>query len=117
MAGKNYPISFPQGAPFTRTFTVAIDSTPWDFDGYTARMQVRESFDSAEPTLTLTTEDGGITFGVTPGEFTVTVDAETSEDTPAGNYVYDLEVESDDGTVTRLLPTAPFTVTPGVTRD
>ena len=47
----------------------------------------------------------------------VTVDAETSEDTPAGNYVYDLEVESAGGEVTRLLPTAPFTVTPGVTRD
>ena len=116
MTQKNYPIRFAQGATFTRTFTVAIDSTPWDFTGYTARMMVRESFDSAEPTLTLTTEDGGIEFGETTGTFTVTVDAATSEDTPAGSYVYDLEVESAGGEVTRLLPTATFTVTPGVTR-
>lgn len=115
MASKNYPILFAQGATFTRTFTVTIDGIAWDFEGYTARMQVRESFDSPAAVLTLTTENGGIEFGETTGTFTVTVDAETSEELPAAAYVYDLEVEIG-GTVTRLLPTAPFTVTPGVTR-
>lgn len=118
MAAKNYPILFAQGATFERTFTVSIDGVPWNFSGYSARMQVRQSFDSDIAVLTLTTTNGGIAFGEDdPGTFTVLVDAETSESLPAAAYVYDLEVESPDGTVTRLLPTAAFTVTPGVTRN
>lgn len=115
MAQKNYPMTVPQGATFTRTFTVAIDNVPWNFDGYTAAMQVRESFDSTTANLTLTTENGGIEFGETAGTFTVTITAEQTDDLGAGSYVYDLEV-ANSGIVTRLLPTAAFTVTPGVTR-
>lgn len=115
MAQKNYPMTVPQGATFTRTFTVAIDNVPWDFGGYTAAMQVRQSFDSTAANLTLTTENGGIEFGETAGTFTVTITAEQTDDLDAGNYVYDLEVSTGE-TVTRLLPTAPFNVLPGVTR-
>lgn len=113
MAQKNFPILFAQGATYDRTFTVTLDGDPWDFTGYIARMQVRQSFDSPTAVLSLTSGDG-ISFGA--GTFTISVDAVTSEGIPAGSYVYDLEVEYE-GVVTRLLPTASFTVTPGVTRD
>lgn len=113
MAAKNYPMVVPQGTTFSRTFEVAIDGTPWDFTGYTAAMQVRASFDSVDAVLTLTDEDG-ITIG--EGSFEVMIPADVTEEIAAGSYVYDLEVTSAGGEVTRLLPTAPFVVTPGVTR-
>jgi hypothetical protein len=112
---KNYPMVVPQGATFTRTFDVSIDAVPWDFTGYSARMMVRESFDSTVPILSLTNFDG-ITID-DAGSITVTIPADVTEALEAGSYVYDLEVESAGGEVTRLLPTASFTVTPGVTRD
>lgn len=115
MASKNYPMIVPQGATFTRTFTITIDGVAWDFTGYTAAMMVRESFDSVLPALSLSDGDG-IALN-SSGEITVTITATQTEDLAAGSYVYDLEVTAPNGTITRLLPTAPFTVTPGVTRD
>jgi hypothetical protein len=114
MAQKNYPMNVPQGATFTRTFEVSIDGTPWNLTGYTAAMQVRQSFDSTVAVLTLTSEDG-ITIDDT-GSFTVLITAEQTNDLDAGSYVYDLELVSADDVVTRILPTAPFNVSPGVTR-
>lgn len=116
MVAKNYPMVVPQGATFARTFTVTIDGVPWDFTGYGALMQVRESFDSVEAALTLGTFNGMIALGDEQGTITVEIDADTTDALEAGSYVYDLEVTSAGGEVTRILPTAPFTVTPGVTR-
>jgi hypothetical protein len=114
MAQKNYPMVVPQGATYTRTFTVTIDGVPWNFTGYSAAMMVRESFDSIEPVLSLTNFDG-LTID-DAGAITVTIPADVTDALAAGSYVYDLEVTAPDETVTLLLPTAPFTVTPGVTR-
>lgn len=116
MASKNYPMIVPQGATFTRTFTVTIDNVLWDFTGYSALMQIRQSFDSEVAALTLGTFNGMIALGDEDGTITIEIDADTTEALEAGSYVYDLEVTSAGGEVTRLLPTAPFTVTPGVTR-
>lgn len=115
MASKNYPMIVAQGATYSRTFTVTIDAAPWDFTGYTAAMMVRESFDSELPTLSLSDGDG-ITLGGAAGTIDVEITATQTEDLAAGSYVYDLEVTSAGGEVTRILPTAPFTVMPGVTR-
>lgn len=114
MAQENYPIKFRAGTTYTRTFTVTIDGVPWNFTGYTAAMQVRQSFDSVDAVLTLTNFDG-ITLADELGEITVTIAAEVSAGITPGDYVYDLEVEYE-GVVTQILPTAAFTLKPAVTR-
>ena len=116
MAQRNYPMNVPQGATFTRTFTVTIDGDPWNFTGYSALMQVRESFDSPVAAITLGTFNGMIALGDEQGTITLTIDADTTDNLTAGAYVYDMEVTSAGGEVTRILPTAPFNVLPGVTR-
>ena len=74
-----------------------------DLTGYTARMQFRSSVGSTTVLASATTEDGRIALGGALG----TVDIEFSEaDTAAFDFVsavYDLELESASGFVTRLL--------------
>lgn len=112
MAQSSYPIRFRAGTTFSRTFTVTIDGVPWDFTGYSAAMQVRQSFDSSVAVLTLTDLDG---INVGNGFLEVHIPADVSADIAPGDYVYDLEVESGSF-VTQILPTASFTLLPAVTR-
>jgi hypothetical protein len=104
----------PQGATFKRSLTLRINNRLVNLSGYTARMQVRESYDSPAYLLSLTTASG-ITLGGSLGTIDLRIsDAETSS-TRAGTYVYDLEIISPDSDVTRLIQ-GKFKVTPEVTR-
>jgi hypothetical protein len=72
--------------------------------GYTARMHVRESIESANPTLSLTTENGRIVVYGSQGRFDLTVSAIDMTGISAGKYIYDLEVIAPvTGIVTRLM--------------
>jgi hypothetical protein len=72
--------------------------------GYTARMHVRESIESANPTLSLTTENGRIVVYGSEGRFDLTVSAIDMTGISAGKYIYDLEVVAPvTGIVTRLM--------------
>ncbi len=62
------------------------------FSGYTARMQVRPSYDSSNVILELTTENGGIELGQTDGSIALYVDDVVMVTIPEGIYVYDLEL-------------------------
>jgi hypothetical protein len=62
------------------------------FNGYTARMQVRPSYDSSNVILELTTENGGIELGQTDGSIALYVDDIVMITIPEGIYVYDLEL-------------------------
>lgn len=77
---------------------------PVNLAGYEARMQVRANLAAADTILDLTTDPGGgITLGGSEGVITITVDA---ADTAALNFtsaVYDLELLSPTGVVTRLM--------------
>lgn len=103
----------PQGATFNKTLTWRIDEVTVDLAGYTARMQVRENYKSPAAKLDLTTENGGIVLGA-EGLITLEIDAATTAALKARDYVYDLELVTND-TVYRLLE-GKFTVTPEVTR-
>jgi hypothetical protein len=84
--------------------------------GYTARLNVRETYSSASAILTLTTENNGITLGGAAGTITLTASATTTAALTAPfSGVYDLELVSGGGVVTRLLE-GVATVSPEVTR-
>lgn len=76
---------------------------PVDLTGYTARMHIRKSVSSAEILHLLTTENGKIQLTPAEGRIVLSV---TATDTAALTFtsaVYDLELVSPSGYVTRLL--------------
>ena len=113
MSAGIYNIKADQGSTFVFKFTITTDDAAWNLDGYSARMQVRASAQSSATILSLvsTTNISLTNLGVV----TVTVDAATMASIPSGTFVYDLEVQSSSGIVTRLLQ-GKFIVTPEVTR-
>jgi hypothetical protein len=82
--------------------------------GYSAAMSVKNSPTSVSTIVSLTSANGRITVGTTDGKFTLNLTAAETTALAAGNYVYDLEVTSPGGVVTRLLE-GGFTVYEGVT--
>lgn len=127
MRAGNYNITCEQGSTFSRLLEIeepdlAADPTgatftPFDLSGYTARMQVRRTIESTNYLVYLTTENGGLE--VNPGgEETNQIqifmsDAVTASIDTSG--VYDIEIISADGTVSRVLQ-GIFNLSPEVTR-
>ena len=98
-----YDITIYQGATFSQVLTWKDSSgSLLNLTGYTARMMARSSIDGATPFLTLTTENGGIALGGVAGTITLSMSAAaTSALSQSG--VYDLELISAGGIVTRLM--------------
>jgi len=109
-----YNITCPQGATFDRTFTISVSGTPMNLTGYSAAMQVRETYDSSTPTISLT-NGSGITLGGTAGTIAVLISSTASAAITEGFYQYDLEITSGGGVKDRILQ-GKFVVTPEVTR-
>jgi hypothetical protein len=97
MSGK-YNIVADQGATFNLNFTVATDGTPWNLTGYTFAMQVRRSSNDANTLLNITSATM-----TSVGSVAVTVSATTMNTVPPGRWVYDIELTSSGGQVTRIL--------------
>lgn len=109
-----YNITCPQGATFDKTFTVSLDGSPKDFTGFSAALQVRETFDSTSTVVSLT-NGSGITLGGVLGTIQVVIASTATAAIPAGYYSYDLEITSGAGVKDRLLE-GKFVVTPEITR-
>lgn len=97
-----YDFSIDQGS----TVVVPIvwkdsDGSPIDLTGYTARMQLKTSY-SASPALSLTSTSG-ISLTTTTGEITITMTATQTASLSAVTYLYDLELVSSAGVVTKLI--------------
>ena len=108
-------LTFSQGATWKLAMTYTNStSDPIDLPNYTARMQARQSYDSGTPVLSLT-NGSGIALGGTAGTIDLLVDAVTSAAIAAAQYVYDLEIESASGEVSRVVQ-GTLIVTPEVTR-
>ena len=116
-----YNIFCQQGATFTRIIDLqypdAVDPTifyPYDLTGFTARMQVRRTISSTTKIVELTTENGRIEIDGEEGRIILTMGPSvTSSITSSG--VYDLEIQSDDGVVSRVIQ-GSFTLSEEVTR-
>jgi hypothetical protein len=97
-------------------------AAPVDLTGYTARMQVRKTFDSDDVIVELTTTNGRITLGdplPTDGVILLEIEATATDDLPATlsdrKWRYDLELVPAGGQVRRLMQ-GKFIVSLEVTR-
>lgn len=102
-----YNFNVPQGSDYSLSFTIA----GYNLTTYTAKMQVRTEYGSPIAMLTLT-NGSGITLG--NGTFVVNITNAQSNTLLLGTWVYDLEIVSAGGLITRLIQ-GRFTVTPQVT--
>lgn len=108
-------LTLSQGATWKLALTYQnANGTPIDLTNYTARMQARPSYDSSTVSLNLT-NGSGITLGGTAGTINLLVGATTTASIGAAQYVYDMELVSGSGEVTRLIE-GTLIVTPEVTR-
>lgn len=101
MAAGVYNLVIEQGATFTLPIKVTMDLT-----GYSARMQIRSEVGSPTAHLTLTSAPAGgivISAGATESTIELTIPATTSSAFTFTKGVYDLEITSSGGVVTRLL--------------
>ena len=111
MAAGKYDFTLEQGTTFSREITVQDSGSAMNLTGYTPRMQMRSTHDSSTIALTITASISNATQGKISLSATDTLTSAVEE----GIYVYDLEIESSGGTVTRLME-GNVTVTPEVTR-
>jgi hypothetical protein len=122
-----YNITCEQGSSFLRVLEIQqpdLEADPtgqtfedFDLTGYTARMQVRRTIDSASALVTLTTENLGLE--INPTEDTINMikmsmaASVTASITSSG--VYDLEIVDITGFVSKVVK-GVFTLVPEVTR-
>jgi hypothetical protein len=107
MLPATLPLTIPQGTDQTFTFTIA----GYDLTTYTAKLQARTQYGAKTAFVTLT-NGSGITLG--NGSFTWTFTNAQTNLFPLGRWVYDFEITSGGGQVTRLIQ-GSMTVTPQVT--
>jgi hypothetical protein len=115
-AVASHDLTIPAGATYSQTINWKTGS-PAAFvntTGFSARMQLRTSYSAATASLELTTTNGRISL-TNAGVITLSLTATETAALAAGRYVYDLEMVSSGGQVTRLLE-GVVTVSPEVTR-
>lgn len=115
MAATTYDILIEQGATYSQLITYKDNGVAVNLTGYTARMQVRSTLESATTVVELTTANSRIALGGTAGTITLTISATDTAALTAGRGVYDLELVSGSGIVTRLLQ-GVATISRNVTR-
>ena len=111
MAAGKYNFTLEQGATFSREITVQDSGSAMNLTGYTPRMQMRSTHDSSSIALTFDTSISN----ASQGKIQISKAATDTAAIEEGIYVYDLEIESGGGTITRLME-GNVTVTPEVTR-
>ena len=110
---KNFLVE--QGATYSQVITYKEAGVAINLTGYTARLQVRSTLESASTVVELTTANGRIVLGGAAGTITLTISATDTAALTAGRGVYDLELVSGSGIVTRLLQ-GVATISRNVTR-
>lgn len=105
MAAGVYDIYIEQGADFDLPLIWKDSSnTPINLTGYSARMQIREHFDSDDYLLALDSGAlGGITLGGVTGVLEVFIPASVTANIPQISAVYDIELISASGAVYRFI--------------
>lgn len=96
-----YNITAYQGATYDLSLTWTIGGTAVDLTNYSAAMQVRTAANATATVFSLT-NGTGITLGGTAGTIGINIDSTAMGAAAAGQYVYDLELNSGSE-VTRLI--------------
>ena len=97
-----YNFTAGQGETFDRTVTWTIDDVAVNLTGYTARLQIRKTHKSTSAVVSLT-QASGLTLGGAAGTIEIVISATATAALDPGRYVYDLELVSAGGVVTRVL--------------
>lgn len=99
----NWNLTIYKGGTFYYTLAWTDQSnTPINLTGYSAKMMVRPSVDSASAIITLSS-GSGITLGGSAGTIALNIPSTTTATLPAIMAVYDLEVISPAGNVDFLI--------------
>jgi hypothetical protein len=102
-------LTIDQGSAFESSVDVTgADGSAIDLTTYTVRGQIRKSYQSSTAVDFVTTKNAD-------GEIGLSITSSTSGGIKAGRYVYDVEIESSAGVVTRVLE-GQVEVTPRVTQ-
>ena len=111
MSAGTYNFILEQGATFNRILTLKENNAVMNLTGYSVASKMRSTHDSSTVvgtfTCTISNASGGI--------ITISMTSSTTANIEEGMYVYDLEITSSGGTVTRLME-GNITVNPEVTR-
>ena len=111
MSAGTYNFILEQGATFNRQLTVKDDGSVMDLTGYSVASKMRSTHDSSTVVGTFTCTISNATGGI----ITMSMTNSTTGAIEEGIYVYDLEMTSGGGVVTRLME-GTVTVNPEVTR-
>ena len=106
-----------QGATFGQTLTLKDSSgTVVNLSGYaSAEMDLRENPDATDPIISLTTANSRIALGGTAGTVVLSITASDTAGLTASDGVFDLEITSGAGIVTRLIE-GTYSVRRNITR-
>jgi hypothetical protein len=116
MAATNYDTTIDQGADWVINFTYQDSAgAAINLTGYTAALQLRSEAASTTAVLSLSSPSSGITITGATGLVAVRATAAQTGAIAGGVYVYDLEITSSTGVVTRLVQ-GQINVSPQVTR-
>ena len=111
MSAGTYNFILEQGATFNRQLTVKDDGSAMNLTGYSVASKMRSTHDSSTVVGTFTCTISNATGGI----ITMSMTNSTTGGIEEGIYVYDLEMTSGTGVVTRLMQ-GTVTVNPEVTR-
>ena len=113
LSANKYNLEMWQGATFSMVITVKdANNAVQNLTSYSARMQLRTSYDAASATVSLTSSNGEITFTAAEGNLTLTLAATRTANIPVDYtngkppktvYVYDLELVDNANNVSKLL--------------
>lgn len=98
-----YNFELPQGTDLTVPFVLKTKEGVLDLTGYTAAMQVRQNARSETAIDTLTTENDRIVIDSSEGRVKCVFPHAVTETYPAQSLVYDIEIISPGGLVTRFV--------------
>jgi hypothetical protein len=110
-----YDILVDQGATLNRALFIKNSAKrAIDISDYMGRMHIRDSSDSGIIIEILTTENGQVTINGPEGRLDILLSPSETEALEAKKYVYDLELESPEGDVIKIV-SGKFTVRSEIT--
>ena len=118
MTAARIDLVIEQGADWSHVFNLYVPGNtaqPMDLTGYKAAMQIRSAVAAAVPLVVLTDVNGLIVFTPLQGRIACSLSAAATGAMTLGYAVYDMQITSPAGIVTRLVQ-GGVTLSFGVTR-
>lgn len=103
MAAGRTTIFLEQGTDVIWSYVKSRDGVPFDFTGYTAQMQARESYDSEDVLIDMSTDNGAIVIDGSAGKVSLIFKPHHTIGADWSRAVFDVELTAPDTTVTRFI--------------